>query len=1330
MASASFIQIVTPTNGAGSGNQQLIYTVDPNNTGTALTGSIYINTSVGVQSLSISQAEGSAGTVAVSPNPPAMVASGGGAITFNVTGTFSSAWGWSNPTAGMITVTSCTCGAANGTVVVQISANGTVQRTGSITIAGIVVVITQSANNPGISVSPASFSVAGAGGTVLATVTVNNGPLTSAWTTSVNAAGSGWMQPSCTTCYTGTGQLSLNVAPNPSPTSSRTGVVTISSTAGPASITVTQSPGTLSISPSFVLLQPKGAQLFQAAVNGIVQPSLSLNWSLTDNNYSDSISPSTGPSTTFKAGSAIVLTTSETITATIGSVSATAGVEIAPATQVLWSAPTSAVAGQEIQTALTFWFSSSQFNYGYTGANLENEFNPGTTILITPNVSANGAPPPDYQSCQFTWQNQSYAWFLSLTGQSGSGFAGGSEWNLVGQSPAVNNNLCILDVPNASTSPAGDYTTIEGNEQLNLGITFAPGFTGQMSVWIQALSSGTYNGVPLGPTNVPWTNIGTLTVLAPANVTPTVGTPQSASLSQPFGSSLDVMVTNIDGAVVPNAQVTFAATTGTGGASGTFTGPTTVFTNGSGIATAPALTANSVSGTYSVTATVPAIATPATFSLTNHGSPTTIVASAGVSQSAIVNSAFATPLQVTVTDASGTPVSGATVTFYVPATGASAGFNGSSTAITNISGVATAPLLTANTQAGNYNVTAYVSGVTSPATFSMINLAGAPFSVAASATSRVQSATVNSTFGAPLQVAVQDAYGNPVSGSPVTFTVQGNGASASFGGSTAITVATNNSGVATTSATPLTANTHSGVFIVAATVSGVPTPADFYLTNNAGTPASITATSGSGQSVVVNAINPAPTFATALQATVTDTYGNPVTNTLVTFTATAPAGGPSASFGGSLTATVATDGNGVATAPTLTGNSTGGFYSVAASAANVATNFSLANESIVVSPDGSNNVLLLFFGGPLGWLLPAQNLQFNAIVTGVSRNTSVTWQVAAGAGTISNTGLYSAPNALPAPGSFEPAIILATSQANPSLQGAAIVGTSEPPTMVQSPAISASGSYYNFTVTGNDPNGASSIDVLDMGIQPVGGGTVKCIVEYVQSKSAFYLVDTGDTAGPLPLGSSGSIQNSSCVLTSPTVSPSGNQLTMTLPISFVDTSGLSAGSYYILGFVKDTNGFNSGWKGIGTEALSFSTQAPSLVSLSPTSGSGTSQTFIANYEDPNGAGNISGALLNIFQTSSSVCEVYYATANNSFYLMTQPGNVLSQPLPAGTSGSVQDGECTLTAPTVSYSGNELTLTAPITFSSSFTGTMSIYMWAKDMSGVNSGSENMGSWTVP
>ena len=99
------------------------------------------------------------------------------------------------------------------------------------------------------------------------------------------------------------------------------------------------------------------------------------------------------------------------------------------------------------------------------------------------------------------------------------------------------------------------------------------------------------------------------------------------------------------------------------------------------------------------------------------------------------------------------------------------------------------------------------------------------------------------------------------------------------------------------------------------------------------------------------------TFATALKAAVTES-GNPKSGTSLTFTA--PASGASGTFpGNTTTATVTTNGSGVATAPPFTANSTAGSYTVAATVTGIGSpvNFSLTNTkaSTTTSVSSSQN---------------------------------------------------------------------------------------------------------------------------------------------------------------------------------------------------------------------------------------------------------------------------------------------------------------------------------------------------------------------------------------
>ena len=99
----------------------------------------------------------------------------------------------------------------------------------------------------------------------------------------------------------------------------------------------------------------------------------------------------------------------------------------------------------------------------------------------------------------------------------------------------------------------------------------------------------------------------------PTGIVATAGTSQSTTVNTAFTTALQVTVSS-GGNPVNGATVTFTAPGS--GASGSFsTGTTaTAKTNASGVATAPALTANTQSGAYSVTASVAGVATPASFS--------------------------------------------------------------------------------------------------------------------------------------------------------------------------------------------------------------------------------------------------------------------------------------------------------------------------------------------------------------------------------------------------------------------------------------------------------------------------------------------------------------------------------------------------------------------------------------------------------------------------------------------------------------------------------------------------------------------------------------------
>jgi len=220
--------------------------------------------------------------------------------------------------------------------------------------------------------------------------------------------------------------------------------------------------------------------------------------------------------------------------------------------------------------------------------------------------------------------------------------------------------------------------------------------------------------------------------------------------------------------------------------------------------------------------------------------PSSITVQSGSGQTVQVGQAL-TAFSVKVTNNAGKGLSGISVTFTAPVGGASSisknipgtptcTFSGgaTSTVPTDSTGLATSGVCTANTVAGAYHVTGAVSGVTSTASFSVTNTAGAATTIAVNAGDG-QSATVGTAFATALSAVVADTNGNGVSGVTVTFTAPASSASGTFANETNTDVETTDAnGIAT--ATTFTANsTAGGPYTVAATASVG--EADFSLTN-------------------------------------------------------------------------------------------------------------------------------------------------------------------------------------------------------------------------------------------------------------------------------------------------------------------------------------------------------------------------------------------------------------------------------------------------------------------------------------------------------------------
>ncbi len=205
----------------------------------------------------------------------------------------------------------------------------------------------------------------------------------------------------------------------------------------------------------------------------------------------------------------------------------------------------------------------------------------------------------------------------------------------------------------------------------------------------------------------------------------------------------------------------------------------------------------------------------------------------GSGQSTSVGTAFPNPFSATVEDSKNNPVSGASVTFTAPTSGASGTFaNGQTTETdsTNSNGVATSSTFTANSDVSQsaYTVTASVAGVSATLNYLLLNL---PSATVTATQGNAQGTLTNTPFAKTLQVTII-LQNQPQSGVMVTFTAPSSGASGTFATSppsTAATATTDSNGIA--AAPAFTANGTTGVYQVTAKASNSPTPVTFDLIN-------------------------------------------------------------------------------------------------------------------------------------------------------------------------------------------------------------------------------------------------------------------------------------------------------------------------------------------------------------------------------------------------------------------------------------------------------------------------------------------------------------------
>ena len=294
----------------------------------------------------------------------------------------------------------------------------------------------------------------------------------------------------------------------------------------------------------------------------------------------------------------------------------------------------------------------------------------------------------------------------------------------------------------AVASVGGSDVTLAANGSCLVGVDFTPASIGSLSDSLTLIDNTLYGSAQTQTVALSGTGFADVSQLV-FTASPTT----SVSAGSAAATSITVTEKDSSNSVVTLASDTITLTvTGPNSYSQSYTAAAS-----SGVATfsTAASATLTAAGGYTYTASVAGNSTITTATANQTVTATTaatVASTSGSGQDAKIGAAFSAPLQVTVTDSYGNPVSGASVTFSAPTSTAGATF-ATSPATTNASGVASVTA-TANAYAGSYNVTAAVSGATS-GTFSLTNDKATPTigvnPTPASPTTYGQAVTFNTT---------------------------------------------------------------------------------------------------------------------------------------------------------------------------------------------------------------------------------------------------------------------------------------------------------------------------------------------------------------------------------------------------------------------------------------------------------------------------------------------------------------------------------------------------------------------------------------------------------
>jgi hypothetical protein len=232
------------------------------------------------------------------------------------------------------------------------------------------------------------------------------------------------------------------------------------------------------------------------------------------------------------------------------------------------------------------------------------------------------------------------------------------------------------------------------------------------------------------------------------------------------------------------------------------------------------------------------------------------------------------------------------------------------------------------------------------------------------------------------------------------------------------------------------------------------------------------------------------------------------------------------------------------------------------------------------------------------------------------------------------------------------------------------------------------------------------------------------------TSSGLWLMNDAGTAWlqPKALGSAGSLQNSQCTIDLSRSSATGNGTALSISLAMTFSANLGT-SFQIYASVTDMRGLQDSWRTVGAWGIPAS--PPHTGSVSPSSGTGTMQTFTATFTDPDGYGDISVVGIEFGRQLSFVGTCYMNYTSSGLWLMNDAGTAWLQPKALGSPGNLQNSQCAIDLSRSSATGNGTTLSISlaITFTANLGTSLQIYASVADSAGLQDPWRGVGSWIV-